>query len=118
MAAPDNVVSMSDTGKRFDVMPAIGVGISVVMAVVYVVVVHGQGNPIAVWFLTGLIVAAVVAGYGAYRDAPRRGIALVVAGVLLCGLGLVGILSIGLPIVVAAVLILIGAGRAFGSRAA
>jgi len=107
---------MSKRGKGMDVLPAIAALIAAGVAAGYVVLVQAQGNPVAIWFLAGLIGAAVVSGYGTVRTAPRREIALIAAGVVLTGLGLVGILTIGLPVVCAGILTLVAAGRAIGAR--
>jgi hypothetical protein len=86
--------------------------LSVLMAVVYIRVIHEQGSerPL-VWVVAVLLVGAVMAGYGARRSAPSRRTALVVAGVLLIGLGVLALLSIGLPIILAGLLCLISAAR-------
>jgi hypothetical protein len=77
------------------------------MLAVYLVLIHSEGDRPAIWFVTGLAVAALLAAYGV-----RWGVtALVVAGVLMLGLGLLGIFSVGLPIIVAGVLALAAAGR-------
>ncbi|GAA2628514.1 hypothetical protein [Paractinoplanes durhamensis] len=87
---------------------AASAAIALVMIAVYLgLIAHQDGEP-AVWFVAGLAAAALLAAYGAAR--PAR-LALIAAGVLMLAFGLLGILSIGLPIIVAGVLALVAAGR-------
>ena len=73
-----------------------------------------QGGPAAAWFIGGVSAAGLLAAYGSARAAPRRALALTVAGTILTALGLVGIASVGLPILLAGVLALIAAVRTPG----
>jgi hypothetical protein len=100
------------SGRRngWDPLAAIASVIALVMIVLYVGLIRRQGNQIAVWFLSALAVAAVLSVYGIARCAPRRVVALVVSGVTMTLLGIAGLLSIGLPILVAGVLALLAAG--------
>ncbi|WP_433303119.1 hypothetical protein ACQP2F_11130 [Actinoplanes sp. CA-030573] len=72
--------------------------IAVVMLIVYVGLIRGEGDEPAMWFVAGLAAAVLLAVVGAIR--PGRP-ALTASGVLLVGLGLAGILTIGLPILAA-----------------
>jgi len=90
---------------------AVAAGLALLMDGVYLWLIHDQGNSPAIWFVAGLAVAALLAGYGALRAAPGRRPALIASAVLLLGLGLLGILSIGLPIVLAGVLAIVAAAR-------
>jgi hypothetical protein len=92
-------------------MAAASAAIALLMIAVYLVLIHAQGNQPALWFVAGVAVAAVLAAYGSGRRPRRRRPALIVAGVLLSALGLVGILSVGLPVIAAGVLALVAAGR-------
>ncbi len=83
------------------------------MAAVYVGVMHHQGDQPLAWVLTLLIVGALLAGYGSQQHALYRREAVLVAGGLLTLLGLLAILSIGLPIIAAGVLALVSG---LGSR--
>jgi len=96
---------------RWDLLAAIAATIALVMIGLYIGLISQQGGQVAVWFLAGLSVAAFQAIYGVPRAAPRRTLALAVSGVLLAVLGLLGILSIGLPILVAGGLALLAAAR-------
>ncbi|GIM94166.1 hypothetical protein [Paractinoplanes toevensis] len=96
------------SGKRLAVAAAV---ITLIMIAVYLGLISRQGNEPALWFVAGLAVAAVLAGYGAIGAARARRPALLAAGALLLVLGLLGILSIGLPIIAAGVLAIVAAGR-------
>jgi hypothetical protein len=80
---------------------------------IYLEVVSQQGDHLVAWFLGGLAAAALLGLYGVARSAPRRGLALAVSGVVLTVLGILGLASIGLPILGAGVLALVAAA---GSR--
>ncbi|WP_030436863.1 hypothetical protein [Actinoplanes subtropicus] len=95
---------------------AVTAAIALLMDGVYLWIIHEQGNSPAIWFVAGLAVAALLAGYGAMRAARGRRPVLIASGVLLLGLGLVGILTIGLPIVLAGVLAIVAATRAGHDR--
>ncbi|GIF18273.1 hypothetical protein BJ973_008767 [Actinoplanes tereljensis] len=95
-------------GRRMAMASA---ALTLIMIVVYLGLISRQGNQPAVWFVAGLAVAAVLAGYGSFAAAPRHRPALFTAGALQLALGLLGILSIGLPIVAAGVLAVVAAGR-------
>jgi hypothetical protein len=85
--------------------------VSLVMAWVYVTVVHGQGEEPATWVVAVLVGAGLGAGYGAFRGTPGRRAVLGTCACALAALGLLAILSVGLPILLAAVLCLLGALR-------
>jgi len=90
---------------------AAAAALAVLMNGVYLWLIDQQGNSPAIWFVAGLAVAALLAGYGALRAAPGRRPVLIASGVLLAGLGLLGILTIGLPIVLAGLLAIVAATR-------
>jgi hypothetical protein len=106
---------MSRLGKAWDPLVAIAVLIILVMMILYVEIIRQQGNQVAFWFLGGLAGAALLDIYATFRAAPRRGLALAVAGVALSALGIAGILSIGLPIIGAGALTLVCAARSQGA---
>jgi len=91
---------------------AVSAAVALLMNGVYLWLIHRDGNSPALWFVAGLGLAALLAAYGALRAAPGRRPALIASGVLLLGLGLVGILTIGLPIILAGLLAVIAATRA------
>ena len=87
------------------------------MVGVYLRVIDEQDGTAAVWFVAALGLGAVGAAYGAVRSAPHRRAVLVVAGLVLGVAGGLGILTIGLPVVLAGGLCLVGAIRSLpGSR--
>ena len=85
--------------------------LAVVMLVVYLSILRQEDGEPALWAVAALVLGAAASGYGAVRRAPRRRPALVAAGLVLLVLGVLAILSIGLPIVVAGVLCLVAAVR-------
>ena len=76
------------------------------MAVFYVWLIRQQGNQPLPWVLIVLLVGGLLASYGAFWRAPYRRGALVPAVIALTVLGVLGILSIGLPILAAGILAL------------
>jgi hypothetical protein len=95
----------------WDRLAVSAVVIAVIMSVLYVWLLGQQGDGPAVWFLGGLVTSTLFMAYGASRAAPSRGTALAIAGTALTLLGIAGLASIGLPVVVAGVLALIAAAR-------
>jgi hypothetical protein len=89
-------------------LAAASAAIALTMLVIYLVLIDRQGDRPAVWFVAALAAGVLLAVYGAMRG---RRAALIAAGVLLVALGLAGILSIGLPIIVAGALAIVAAGR-------
>ena len=75
--------------------------ITVTMAVVYVVIIRSQGNSPLPWVLAVLALAAGFATYGANARARFAPVSLAIAGMLLIVMGVLGIFSIGLPLLVA-----------------
>jgi hypothetical protein len=102
----------SQRPRNWDVLAVIAAVIAATMAGLYVGIIKQQEGDVAAWFVAGLAVAVVLALYGAVRSAPRRTPALAVSGGLMAVLGLLGILTIGLPILAAGALALAAAGRA------
>jgi hypothetical protein len=81
------------------------------MAIVYVLVIRQQGDQPAAWFLGGMGVCALLSSYGAARSAPRRVWALVASSTILIVFGILAILSIGLPILVAGIFAVVAVVR-------
>ncbi|GAA3463252.1 hypothetical protein ACFFSW_01530 [Saccharothrix longispora] len=77
----------------------------------YLWLIGRQGNDPVVWFPTALVVGVLLAVYGAATAAPARTAALAVSGTVLVVLGLVGIFSVGLPVLAAGVLVLTAGAR-------
>jgi hypothetical protein len=97
--------------RTIDVLPAIAAAIALFVMGVYVAVINAQHNEVAVWFVAGVAIATVLALYGVVRGVPRREVALYGSGVLFVLLGVAGLLSVGLPLVVSGVLTIVAAGR-------
>ena len=85
------------------------------VAVGYVWLIHQENDQAAAWFLGGLVVSILLCVYGSAR-VPMRRSALAVAGGIMTVLGTLGILSIGLPVLVAGILALIAAARPGAAR--
>jgi len=81
--------------------------VAAAMAVFYVWLIRQQGNQPLPWVLIVLLACAVLAAYGAFWRVPSRRAALVPAVIALTVLGVLGILSIGLPILVSGILALV-----------
>ena len=95
---------MNARGDRaWDFAPA-GVAVAAgTIAIGYVRLMDGEGDRPRAWFLGGLVVASVLAGYGGVRSAPRRAEAIAISGVILMPFGILAMFSIGLPILIAGV---------------
>ena len=81
------------------------------MVLVYLAVIRAQAGEPAAWAVVALIVGATAAFYGAVVRAPYGRQALVLAGLVLLGLGVLAILTIGLPILLAGALCWVAAAR-------
>jgi hypothetical protein len=103
---------------RIDLVAAAASSLAVAMVVVYLVVIHQQDGDPALWAVAALVVGAVAAGYGAVRAFHHRRAALLLAGLVLVALGLLAILSIGLPILLAGVLCFVAFARQRGDQPA
>jgi hypothetical protein len=97
--------------RTWDLRAIVAGTVTTAVAVGYVLIMRAEGDTPALWFLSGLVIAVILLEYGANRGAERRRPALALAGVVLLGLGIVGLASIGFPLVCAGVLALISAGR-------
>ena len=97
---------------RWDFLAIAGTAICVVMAITYLVVVDAQDSTPAYWFLVLLVGTACAGLYAARKDSARRRVVLLTAAVVSFALGLLSLLSIGPPLVVAAVCLLVASVRA------
>jgi hypothetical protein len=86
--------------------------LALAMLVVYLVVVRKQDGEPAAWAVSALVLGAVAAGYGAVRTVPGRRASLALAGLVLLAIGVLAILTIGLPMLVAGGLCGIALARA------
>jgi hypothetical protein len=78
--------------------------ITTAMALVYVLIMRSQGNSPLLWVLAVLAIAAGLASYGANVRARLAPVSLAISGMLLIVMGVLGIFSIGLPLLVAGVI--------------
>jgi len=92
--------------------------ISLLMIWVYVALMYGQGDQPRGWVIAVLVLGTGSAAYGAARGMPYRQVALGVAAGLLGVLGLLAILSIGAPILLAAGLALVAFARSVAAGGA
>ena len=81
--------------------------VAAAMVVFYVWLIRQQGNQPLSWVLIVLLVGGLLAAYGAFWRVPYRRAALVPAVIALTVLGVLGILSIGLPILASGILALV-----------
>lgn len=96
---------------RLDAIAVTASVLAVAMLVVYLSVIRQQEGEPAAWVVAALIGGAAAAAYGAVVAAPYRRAALGLAGLTLMVLGMLAILTIGLPILVAGALCLMAAAR-------
>jgi hypothetical protein len=97
--------------RRVDPLSLGAALVALAMAWVYLTVVQGQGNDPAAWVVVVLVGAGLGAGYGGIRGTPARRLVLGTCAFALAVLGLLAILTVGLPILVAAGLCVLGALR-------
>lgn len=97
------------TSRRVDLWAGAAAVLAAVMIGVYLAVIGRQGGDAASWYVALLAVGAAAAAYGAVTAVPLRRPSLVLAGTVLLAAGVLGILTIGLPILLAGVLSLVGA---------
>ena len=92
--------------QRVDVVALLAAVIAVTMAGVYVQVMNSQDDDPLAWVLVALAIGAVLSAYGIVRNAPHRRAILTGAAVVLLALGVLAILTIGFPILIAGALAL------------
>jgi hypothetical protein len=96
---------------RIDLVAATASLLALAMLAVYLVVIRQQDGEPALWAVAALVFGAAAAGYGAVPAFRHRRAALLLAGLVLVALGMLAILSIGLPILVAGALCFVGFAR-------
>jgi len=95
-------------------MPLLAAAIGVGMVIVYLVIIDNQGNSPAWWFVALMLIASALAAYGSLGSRDHRLPTLALSAFLFVGLGFLSIFTIGLPIILAAVLAGVGASLAAG----
>jgi hypothetical protein len=104
----------SAAGGRLDPLAAAVAAVACAMAAWYVVLMRAQGDRPVTWALSAMLAGTVLAGYGAGRTLPYRRAALAAGGAALAVVGLLAILSIGAPLVLAGGTALLRAARGRG----
>lgn len=94
---------MNGGDRAWDFVPAGVAAAAGVIGIGYVALMDAQGDSPRMWYLSGLLLAAALAAYASVRSVPRRVEAITVSGAVLVALGILGMFSIGLPILVAGV---------------
>lgn len=92
-------------------MAVIAAALAVAVLVAYLVLIGQQGDLPAWWFVLALVLGAAAAAYGSARAAPRRRVVLLLGGVVLLPVGVLGMLTVGAPVLVAGMLCLATAAR-------
>ncbi len=103
MSAPDD--------RPWGYIPAGVAAAAVAVALGYVRMMDAQGDTPREWFLGGLVIAAALAAYAAVRSLPRRVEAIAVSGMILFPLGILGLFSIGMPMLLAGIFALAFAAK-------
>jgi len=103
---------------RIEPLALIAATLATAMAAYYVWLIRQQGDQPLPWVLALLLAGALLAAYGAIRQVPYRRAVLLTAGAALTTLGLLALLSIGLPIIASGFLALASIWRAAPHRRA
>lgn len=90
-----------ELGRKWDPVAVVAGALAAMMALAYVGIMRSQGDQPLWWTLLILFGGSALAIHGARRSNPLRSVELLVAGAALTGLGLLALLSIGLPTLVA-----------------
>ncbi len=103
--------------RRPSVLGLVAAGIAVVVDAGYVAILVAEGEGDALWLacLIGIGALAALGGSLAARADVRIGL-LAVAALVLVGVGILGLFSIGLPLLVAAALAAAGCASTVGGR--
>ena len=83
--------------------------IAAVMMAIYVWLMYQQGDQPVAWFIAALGTAIALGAIATVSTTRRRRVTLTICGLILVALGLLGILTIGLPLLIAGTLALVGA---------
>lgn len=93
-----------DGNRRWDFVPAGVAAAACAISIGYLRLLDSQGDSPRVWFLSGMILAAVLAAYAAFRSVHRRAEAIAISGLVLFVFGILSLFSIGFPILIAGVI--------------
>jgi hypothetical protein len=103
-------MTVMEPRRRVDPAAIVAALVACGIALGYGWLMRQENDQPAAWFLGGLVVGALLCVYGSAR-VPMRRAALAAAGGIMIVLGTLGILSIGLPILVAGIVALMAAAR-------
>jgi hypothetical protein len=92
---------------------ALGGAIAFADAMTYLILIYKQGEASAVvpWVFSMIVAGAIAALYGSFSTSGSAWLLLIAAGSLFSVLGVIGIFSIGLPLLLAAGLCYLGAAQ-------
>lgn len=97
--------------RRLDALALAAAVLALAVLLGYLAIMRQESDVPAAWFVAALVLGSALAAYGANTGAHHRRAALLLAGLMLAVVGVLAILSIGLPILVAGVLCLVAAAR-------
>lgn len=97
--------------QRIDLFALLGAGLALLVTVFYVFLVYAQGDSPSSYAVGLLLVAIASAAYAVPMRARGRRVTLGVAAIFLFLLGFIALFSIGLPLVLSAMLCVLGAMR-------
>src|SRR5689334_4467979 len=112
----------SERRSGWDLLAAVAAAIALAMVVIYEALLRQQQQhapvvrhaDVELLVVGGLVVAAFLSAYGVVRAAPQRAWALAASALVMAVLGVLALLTIGIPILVGAAFALVAAGRAIG----
>lgn len=97
--------------SRWNWLAAAATIVTAAVMAMYLWLIAQQGGQPQGWFVGALAAAIALGGFGSARAAPRRRAALTLCGTILVAVGLLSILSIGWPLLIAGALALAAAAR-------
>jgi hypothetical protein len=97
--------------QRIDLFALLGAGLALLVTAFYLFLVYAQGDSPSSYAVGILLVAIACAAYAVPMRARGRKLTLGVAAIFLFLLGFIALFSIGLPLVLAAMLCVLGAMR-------
>ena len=101
---------------RWGVLPLVAAALALATAALYLGLILAEPDRPAAWFLGAVLLGAAAAVYGAHPASAHRRAALLLAGLDLAVMGVLALLSVGWPLVVAGLLCLVAAARSRRAR--
>jgi hypothetical protein len=93
-------------------LAVLAAALTLAMTAVYVSIMSAQGEAPLAWVLAVLVLGVLLALYGALVGVPARRVALFCGGSLLVALGVLAIFSIGLPLLLGGVALMVAGALA------